>query len=56
MADKEFCKDNRLVLIVGCLFVKASLLMLELELFKLRPLHWEHQLICIKATYSKLVL
>ncbi len=27
--------------------------MQELELLKLRPLLWEQQLICIKATYSK---
>ncbi len=47
-----FCKDNRLVLIVECLFVKASTANAELELLKLRPLLREHQLICIKATYS----
>ncbi len=48
-----FCKDNRLVLIVECLFAKASTANAELELLKLRPLLWEHQLICIKATFSK---
>ncbi len=44
-----FCKDNRLVLIVGCLFAKASTAIAELELLKLRPLLWEQQLICIKS-------
>ncbi len=33
-----FCKDNRLVLIVECLFAKASTAYAELELLKLRPL------------------
>ncbi len=33
-----FCKDNRLVLIVECLFVKASTANAELELLKLLPL------------------
>ncbi len=33
-----FCKDTRLVLIVECLFVKASTANAELELLKLRPL------------------
>ncbi len=47
-----FCKDNRLVLIVECLFAKASTANAELELLKLRPLLREQQLICIKATYS----
>ncbi len=47
-----FCKDNRLVQIVECLFVKASTANAGAELLKLRPLLWEHQLICIKATYS----
>ncbi len=47
-----FCKDNRLVLIVECLFAKASTANAELELLKLRPLLREHQLICINATYS----
>ncbi len=44
-----FCKDNRLVLIVQ----RLALLMLELKFLKLRPLYREHQLICIKASYSK---
>ncbi len=48
-----FCKDNRLVLIVECLFAKASTANAELELLKLRPLLREQKLICIKATYSK---
>ncbi len=47
-----FCKDNRLVLIVECLFAKASTANAELQLSKLRPLLREQQLICIKATYS----
>ncbi len=50
--EYAFCKDNRLVLIVECLFAKASTANAELELLKLRPLLWEHQFICIKATYS----
>ncbi len=50
-----FCKDNRLVLIVECLFVKANLALLlpELELLKLRPLLREQQLICIKAALNQ---
>ncbi len=48
-----FCKDNRLILIVECLFAKASTANAVLELLKLRPLLQEQQLICIKATYSK---
>ncbi len=47
-----FCKDNRLVLIVECLFAKASTANAGAELLKLRPLLREQQLICIKATYS----
>ncbi len=39
-----FCKDNRLVLIVECLFAKASTANAELELLKLRPLLREQQL------------
>ncbi len=39
-----FCKDNSLVLIVECLFAKASSANAELELLKLRPLHQEQQL------------
>ncbi len=45
-----FCKDYRLVLILECLFAKASTAVAEFELLKLRPLLRE--LICIKATYS----
>ncbi len=45
-----FCKDNRLVLIVECLFAKASTA--NAGALKLRPLLREHQLICIKATFS----
>ncbi len=56
MSDFEteyvFSKDNRLVLIVECLFAKASTPNAELKLLKLRPLLREHQLTCIKATYS----
>ncbi len=47
-----FCKDNRLVLIVECLFAKASTANTVAELLKLRPFLREQQLICIKATYS----
>ncbi len=47
-----FCKDKRLVLIVECLFAKASTANVGGELLKLRPLLWEQQLICIKETYS----
>ncbi len=47
-----FCKDNWLVLIVKCLFAKASTANAESELLKLRPLLQEQQLICIEATYS----
>ncbi len=39
------CKDNRLVLIVECLFTKASTANAGDELLKLRPLLREHQLI-----------
>ncbi len=46
-----FCKDNMLVLIVECLFAKASTAIAELELLKLCLLLREHQLICIEATY-----
>ncbi len=46
-----FCKDNRLVL-CNVYLQRLALLMPELELLKLRPLLREHQLICIKATYS----
>ncbi len=42
-----FCKDNRLVLIVEFVLQRLALLMLELELLKLRPLLREQQLICI---------
>ncbi len=42
-----FCKDNRLVLIVECLFSNASTANVGAELLKLRPLFQEHQLICI---------
>ncbi len=48
-----FCKDNRLVLIVECLFAKASTANAGAELLKLRPLLREQQLPYIKATYSK---
>ncbi len=48
-----FCKDNRLVLIVECLFAKASTANAGAELLKLRPVLRKKQLICIKATYSK---
>ncbi len=47
-----FCKDNWLVLIVECLFAKASTANAKAELLKLRPLLQEQQLICIEATYS----
>ncbi len=47
-----FCKDNRLVRIMECLFVKASTANVGAELLKLRLLHREHQLICIQATHS----
>ncbi len=47
-----FCTNNRLALIVECLFAKASTVNAGAELLKLRPLLREHQLICIKATYS----
>ncbi len=47
-----FCKDNRLVLIVDCLFAKSSIANTGAELLKLRPILREQQLICIKATYS----
>ncbi len=47
-----FCKDKRLVLIVECLFAKASTANAGGELLKLRPLLREQQLICIKETYS----
>ncbi len=47
-----FCKDNRLVLIVDCLFAKSSIANIGAELLKLRPILREQQLICIKATYS----
>ncbi len=55
MTDFEtvrFLKDNRLVLIVDCLFVKASTANAGAELLKLRPLLREQQLILINATYS----
>ncbi len=42
-----FCKDNRLVLIVECLFAKASTAMAGAP-----PSYVEQQLICIKATNS----
>ncbi len=48
-----FCKDNRLVLIVECLFAKANTANAGAELLKLRPLLREQQLPYIKATYSK---
>ncbi len=47
-----FCKDYCLVLIVKCLFAKASTANAGAELLKLRPRLREHQLIFIKATYS----
>ncbi len=47
-----FCKYNRLVLIGECLFAKNSTAIAGAELLKLCPLLREHQLICIKATYS----
>ncbi len=40
-----FCKDNRLVLIVECLFAKASTANAKLELLKLRPILREQQLL-----------
>ncbi len=55
MTDFEtvrFFKDNWLVLIVDCLFVKASTANAGAELLKLRPLLREQQLIFINATYS----
>ncbi len=52
-AEYAFCKDNRLVLIVECLFAKASNANAGAELLKLRPLLREQQLICINVTYSK---
>ncbi len=45
-------KDYCLVLIVECLFAKASTANAGAELLKLRPRLREHQLICIKATDS----
>ncbi len=48
-----FCKDYWLALIEECLFAKASTANAGVELLNLRPLLWEHQLICINATYSK---
>ncbi len=36
--EDMFCKDNRLVLIVECLFAKASTANAGAELLKLRPL------------------
>ncbi len=45
--DYVFCKDNRFLQIVECLFAKASTANAVLELLKLRPLLWEQQLIFI---------
>ncbi len=42
-----FCKDNWLVLIVECLFSKASTVNAGAELLNLRPLLREQQLIFI---------
>ncbi len=47
-----FCKDNMFVLSVECLFAKPSTANAGADFLKLRPLLWEQQLICIKATHS----
>ncbi len=40
--EHVFCKDNRLVLIMECLFAKDSTANAELELLKLHPLLWSN--------------
>ncbi len=50
--EKVFCKNNKHVLIVECLFAKGSTANVVAQLLKLPPLLQEQQLLYIKATYS----